>query len=151
MLKIEFSNKTRKYKINNKLFTKMVKEIAHLSGLDDGIVSISFVGETRIRNINKKFRNIDRPTNVISFPFMDTMGKIKIIGDIIICPTVAKKQADKQKNNFADYIAFLIIHGFLHLLGYDHIEERDRIKMEKKEEEIFQKIHINKFVKGVGK
>ena len=151
MLKVEFSNKTRKYKVNEKLLTSLVRKISHFAGEDYGIVSISFVGEKRIRNINKKFRGIDKPTNVISFPFMDSFGKIKIIGDIVICLQIAKKQAKKEGNNFTDYVAFLIIHAFLHLLGYDHIEEKDRVIMEKKEEEIFHKIHITNFLKEAGK
>ena len=149
MLKVEFSNKTRKYKVNERLLKSLVKEIAQLAGEKDGIVSISFVGKQRIRNINRKFRDIDKPTNVISFPFMDSFGRIKIIGDIIICPEIAQKQAKKEGNDFIDYMAFLIIHGFLHLLGYDHIEEADRVVMEKKEEEIFKKIKIKKFLKEV--
>ena len=151
MLKVEFSNKTRKYKVNEKLLKALVRKISHFAGEDYGIVSVSFVGEKQIRNINKKFRGIDKPTNVISFPFMDSFGKIKIIGDIVICPQIAKRQSEREGNNFTDYVAFLIIHAFLHLLGYDHIEEKDRIIMERKEEGIFHKIHITNFLKEAGK
>ena len=147
MLKVEFSNTTRKYKADEKKLKSLVREIARYCKEDDGIVSISFVGKKKIRDINKKFRGINKPTNVISFPFMDFAGDTKIIGDIVICPEVAKEQALKEGNKFIEYVAFLIIHGFLHLLGYDHVEEDERIKMENLEESIFKKIHIPHFLK----
>ncbi len=149
MLKIEFSNHTRKFKVNNRKLFRIIREIAELSGINHGILSLSFVGEKMIRKINKNFRGKDSPTNVISFPFMDVAGEERLLGDIIICPEVAKKQAKKQGNEFNDYVAFLIIHGFLHLLGYDHIKENERLIMEHKEEEIFKKLNIDNFIKEV--
>jgi probable rRNA maturation factor len=149
MVKTEFTNKTRKYMVDGRKLSMLVNKIAQLSGVNEGTVSISFVGKKRIRNINKKFRNIDKATNVISFPFMEHAGNEFLIGDIVICPAVAKEQAKRQGNDFCDYMTFLIIHGFLHLLGYDHIKESDRVIMEKKEEEIFGKIKLPCFLKEV--
>lgn len=152
MIKVDFSNHTRKFKVNKRKLFDIVNRIAEIAGVDNGSLSLSFVGEKRIRQINKDFRKKDSPTNVISFPFMDIVNGERLLGDIVICPLIAKKQALKQGNDFNDYMAFLIIHGFLHLLGYDHIKEKDRIIMEKKEEEIFNKLNINtirNFIKEV--
>lgn len=149
MVKLEFSNNTKKYRVNEEKLKALVNKIARLSGIKKGTLSLSFVGEKKIRDINKEFRGIDKPTNVISFPFMDYAGEEFIIGDIVICLSVAKEQAKKEGNDFHQYIAFLIIHGFLHLLGFDHIREEDRIVMEKKEEEIFRKINNFDFIREV--
>ncbi len=152
MIKVDFSNHTRKFKVKKRKLFDIVNRIAEIAGVDNGSLSLSFVGEKRIRQINRDFRKKDSATNVISFPFMDVVNGKRLLGDIVICPLVAKKQALKQGNNFNDYMAFLIIHGFLHLLGYDHIKEKDRIIMEKKEEEIFNKLDIDtirNFIKEV--
>ena len=146
-MKIEISNYTRKYRINKKELKQLIEQISKLTDCREGTISISFVGKKRIRAINRRFRGKDKATNVISFPFMDNLPKEKIIGDIIICPSVASKEARKYGNNFVDYIAFLLIHGFLHLLGYDHIKEKDRLIMERKEEEIFRSISLQNFIK----
>ena len=149
MVKLEFSNTTKKYQVNEKKLRALVDRIAALAGVKKGTLSLSFVGEKKIREVNKKFRNINRSTNVISFPFMEYAGKEFILGDIIICPLVAEKQAAKEDNDFRQYVAFLIIHGFLHLLGFNHIKEEDRIIMERKEEEIFKKIDDFDFIREV--
>ncbi len=149
MLEIDFSNRTKKFRVNKHKLFSIIKKIGKLSGTDSGILSLSFVEQEEIRKINKKFRGKDTPTNVISFPFMDVAGNKKLLGDIVICPLIAKKQAREQGNDFNDYVAFLIIHGFLHLIGYDHIKEKERIVMEKKEEEIFENLKIDNFIKEV--
>ena len=146
-MKIEISNYTRKYRINKKELKQLIEQVSKLTDCREGTISISFVGKKRIRDINRDFRGKDKATNVISFPFMDSLPKEKIIGDIIICPSVASKEARKYGNNFVDYVAFLLIHGFLHLLGYDHIKEKDRLIMERKEEEIFRSISLQNFIR----
>ncbi|MEA3312934.1 MAG: rRNA maturation RNase YbeY [Caldisericota bacterium] len=143
-------NYTQKYIIDIKKLEKLVKRIGELVNYRDGIVSISFVGKKRIRNINKRFRKSNKTTNVISFSFLDVVADEKIIGDVVICPIVASEEANKYGNNFVDHITFLLIHGFLHLLGYDHIRKEDQLLMEKKEEEIFKSIPRWNFIKEAG-
>ncbi len=149
-MKVEIINHTRKYIINTKQLKKLIKRIGELANCRDGIVSISFVGKKRIKNINKRFRKSNKVTNVISFPFLDVVAGEKIIGDIVICPIVASDEANKYGNNFVDYITFLLIHGFLHLLGYDHIKKEDQLLMETKEEEIFKNTPQQNFIKEAG-
>lgn len=147
---MEMINYSRKYIIDAKKLKQLVKRIGELASCRDGIVSVSFVGKKRIRNINKRFRKSNKATNVISFSFLDVVAGEKIIGDIVICPIVASEEANKYGNNFVDYITFLLIHGFLHLLGYDHIRKEDQLLMEKKEEEIFKSIPRWNFIKEAG-
>ncbi|MCD6107001.1 MAG: rRNA maturation RNase YbeY [Caldisericaceae bacterium] len=149
-MKVEMVNYTRKYIIDKKRLEKLIKRIGELTNCRDGVVSISFVGKKRIRNINKRFRKNNKATNVISFPFLDVVAGKKIIGDIVICPIVASEEINKYGNNFVDYVTFLLIHGFLHLLGYDHIGKEDQLLMEKKEEEIFKNIPRRNFIKEAG-
>lgn len=107
-------------------------------------LSLSFVDIKTIHNINKEYRNIDRPTDVISFALNDEIdGELKIIGgdeknyigDILICVDIAKKQALEYNHSFEREVGFLAVHGFLHLLGYDHeLPEEEKIMFGKQKE-----------------
>lgn len=77
-------------------------------------LSIAFVGPTESRNLNKKFRNKDKPTNILSF----ALGKDS--GELVICPSQIKKDMVNFNMNYKNFFGFLIIHGMLHLKGYDH-------------------------------
>jgi len=98
--------------------------------------------------LNHKYRGIKKATDVLSFNFEDedssfpTVGENKILGDIIISVETAQKQANKLNHNIDREIVVLLIHGLLHLLGYDHIEDNDYKKMHKKENEILNNINI---------
>ncbi|OGN00123.1 MAG: rRNA maturation RNase YbeY [Candidatus Yanofskybacteria bacterium RIFCSPHIGHO2_01_FULL_41_27] len=86
-------------------------------------ISVNLTGETKIKNLNKKYRNKNTATNVLSFPLStDVLKKYGILplGDIFICLPVAKKEADGENISVENKLAWLTVHGFLHLLGYDH-------------------------------
>ena len=87
-------------------------------------LSISFVSIDEIHELNLKYRNIDKPTDVLSFP-----GINNSLGDIIISPEKAKEQAKTIGHSFERELTFLVIHGFLHLLGFDHETKEDEEKM----------------------
>ena len=100
----------------------------------DPIVSVSFVDNKYIHKINKKYRGIDRPTDVISFAFVDAEGNydkilsspgIVVLGDIYISIDKAKEQAEEYGHSLHRELSFLFIHGLLHLLGFDHMKEED--------------------------
>ncbi len=107
-------------------------------------LSLSFVDIKTIHKINKEYRNIDRPTDVISFALNDEIdGELKIIGgdeknyigDILICVDIAKKQALEYNHSFEREVGFLAVHGFLHLLGYNHeLPEEEKIMFGKQKE-----------------
>lgn len=100
----------------------------------DPIISVSFVDNKYIHKINKKYRHIDRPTDVISFAFLDTEGDYDkilstkgpvVLGDIYISIEKAKEQAEEYQHSLHRELCFLFVHGLLHLLGYDHMNKED--------------------------
>jgi len=93
-------------------------------------LSLVFVGEKKIRALNKRYRKIDKPTDILSF----SVGKNS--GEIFICQKIAKTQAKEFERSYANFIPFLLIHGMAHLLGYDHGNKMETL--EKKYRKIFQ-------------
>lgn len=112
-------------------------EILHWAGcalaLDDsgGEVTIRITGEAEMQSLNNRWRNIDKPTNVLSFPLHD--AGCPLLGDIVVCAPVVKREAAQQAKALSVHWAHIIIHGILHLMGYDHSEERETEIMEAKE------------------
>ncbi len=102
--------------------------------------NIIFVDNNKIRDINKKYRNIDDYTDVISFALEDYDKSLfegfRILGDIYISLNKVEEQAKVYNHSYERELSFLIIHGLLHLLGYDHMNEEDQKKMFNKQEEI---------------
>ncbi|MDG5470849.1 rRNA maturation RNase YbeY [Jeotgalibacillus sp. ET6] len=107
-------------------------------GVQNGECSVTFVTNDKIQEINKTYRGKDKPTDVISFAMEDEAeGDLAVIGadiprmlgDIVISVQVAKEQADEYGHSFSRELGFLALHGFLHLLGYDHIKESDEAVM----------------------
>ena len=100
----------------------------------DPIVSVSIVDNRYIHKINKKYRHIDRPTDVISFAFLDSENNYDkvlfspgpvVLGDIYISLEKAKEQAEEYGHSLHRELSFLFVHGLLHLLGYDHMKKED--------------------------
>lgn len=134
-------------------------------------VSITFVDEENIREINKEFRDLDKSTDVLSFPMIEydsdysrisdrkeemydfLIDRIDIknpdtdeiiLGDIVLCIPVIIMQAQEYNHSILREYAFLIAHSMLHLLGYDHIEEDERIIMENKQNQILESLSITR-------
>ena len=113
-------------------------------------VSINLVDEQEIQNLNLKFRNIDKVTDVLSFPMLDFQNGISeangadraCLGDIAICKNVAKKQAEEYGHSYKRELAFLALHGFLHLLGYDHEVEGQESEMFDLQEKILNDCNL---------
>lgn len=97
--------------------------------LENVIFNIIFVDDEYIHELNRQYRNIDRPTDVISFALEDDKSFInldfKVLGDIYISIDTAKRQAEEYSHSLKREISFLSIHGLLHLLGYDHMNPED--------------------------
>ncbi|MDO4813837.1 MAG: rRNA maturation RNase YbeY [Gemella sp.] len=113
--------------------------------------SLSFVDEKEIHDINKEYRGIDRPTDVISFALNDDVeGELEIIGgedmnyigDIIICTNIAEEQAKEYGHSYERELGFLAVHGFLHLLGYDHMTEEEEKVMFGKQNQILEQFGL---------
>ncbi|WP_017472607.1 rRNA maturation RNase YbeY [Amphibacillus jilinensis] len=108
-------------------------------------LSINFVNNESIQELNRNYRQIDRPTDVISFPLQEVgENEIAIIGeelpislgDIVISVEKAEEQAKEYQHSLNREYGFLVIHGFLHLLGYDHLNDEDEVKMFSRQEEL---------------
>jgi probable rRNA maturation factor len=101
---------------------------------DDKELTLRIVDKAEIQKLNKTYRHKDKPTNVLSFPMDSPPGvQIPILGDIILCSTVIKEEAQAQDKSLTAHWAHMVVHGTLHLLGFDHINEQDAMLMEKLE------------------
>lgn len=132
MKKIElyYSDKTQLAPSNlETMFNSLMEYIANHLNLDGEITSsVTIVDNETIQQINRDYRNIDRPTDVISFAYMESDAfdsPIKDLGEIVIALDVAKKQAIEFNHPLRRELAFLFIHGTLHLLGYDHVHSEE--------------------------
>ncbi|MBR3673414.1 MAG: rRNA maturation RNase YbeY [Clostridia bacterium] len=116
-------------------------------------ISITLTTPEEIRKINNEFRNIDKETDVLSFPMfekneLDEMvqaGKNEIpetIGDVIVSIERVQEQAKEYGHGFERELAYMVVHGFYHLMGYDHIVEEDKVVMRAKEENVLNKLNI---------
>lgn len=117
-------------------------------------VSITLTVPEEIHILNKNFRNIDKPTDVLSFPMFqpDEIAKMieenyqeeDILGDMVISIPQVEIQAKEYGHSFERELAYMVIHSFYHLIGYDHMVEEDKIKMRAKEDEILNKLNITR-------
>lgn len=140
MEKIEFYNETEEKVLEEKELKKLIKYALKYMNLKNVSFSVIFVDNNKIHKLNKDYRNIDRPTDVITFRLADyeevMCGKINILGDVYISLDKAKEQAIEYGHSYLRELSFLLIHGFLHLLGYDHMNEEDEKEMFSLQEEI---------------
>lgn len=136
---------------------KVLKKCFEEEGLIDSklIMTITFTTPEEIRKINKKYRKIDRATDVLSFPMFEKAEldeKIKnkdflyedVLGDVIISIDKVKEQAEEYGHSFERELSYMLVHGFYHLMGYDHIEEEDKKIMRPKEEKILNELKITR-------
>ena len=104
-------------------------------------MTIRIVDEEESQTLNREYRGKDYPTNVLSFPFEVPEGiELPLLGDLVICRQVMECEAKEQQISLVSHWAHLAVHGTLHLLGYDHIEEAEAEEMEGLETQIMQKL-----------
>ena len=129
-------------------------EEEHLTNLNI-YLSVTLTTPEKIKVINQKYRGIDKATDVLSFPMFEkeeleqmiAQGKSRVedvLGDIIISIQKVKEQAKEYGHSFERELAYMVVHGFYHLMGYDHIQEKDKIIMRPKEEKILEKLKITR-------
>ena len=146
---------------SEKIFLDRVIETAlRVMGAKDATLDLSFAGRAKIRALNASYRGVDRVTDVLSFP---TVEKVKLplvkeeyptdldpetgkvyLGSIVICRVKAKEQAAEYGHGEERELAYLTVHGVLHLLSFDHIEESDRAKMRAAEEKVLSVLGIGR-------
>jgi probable rRNA maturation factor len=103
---------------------------------ENGEVSVVLTDDETIRALNRDWRKIDKPTNVLSFPAADTTTGEKMFGDIVIAHETLARECDEEDRIFLHHLAHLTVHGFLHLIGYDHQTDSDADAMEALESKI---------------
>ncbi|WP_311062844.1 rRNA maturation RNase YbeY [Halomonas sp. DWK9] len=106
-------------------------------------LTIRFVDEEESQALNSDYRGKDKPTNVLSFPFENPPGiTLPLLGDLIICHAVVAQEANEQQKPLAHHYAHMVVHGTLHLMGYDHIDEQEAEEMEQLERELLATLNI---------
>jgi probable rRNA maturation factor len=105
-------------------------------------LSVNFTDDATIRELNAQWRGIDKPTNVLSFETPGPLAKRLALGDIVIAHETVAREAAEQDKSFDAHLTHLLIHGFLHLIGYDHITPRDAEEMEALERRIAQALGL---------
>ncbi|QOR65572.1 rRNA maturation RNase YbeY [Cytobacillus suaedae] len=146
-LEIDFIDETQEVSEEHiNTLTGLLNSAAITEGVEEGSeLSITFVDNERIQEINRDYRDKDRPTDVISFA-LEEMGEgeieivgadmPRVLGDIIISIPKTKEQAEEYGHSFLRELGFLAVHGFLHLIGYDHEEQEEEEIMFSKQREI---------------
>ncbi|WP_202080678.1 rRNA maturation RNase YbeY [Caldalkalibacillus salinus] len=127
------------------LIEELLQTAAKVEHIEQGEVSITLVNLKEIQELNLSYREKDKPTDVLSFPMEDdddiflAEGEPRMLGDIIISIPRAQEQATEYGHSFERELGFLVVHGFLHLIGYDHESEAEAQEMFSRQEEILEK------------
>lgn len=144
-------------KIYQEIIDKVIKkcfEIEKLLG-SNLYVSITLTNGENIQKLNKEYRNIDKETDVLSFPMFEKeeidekiekqdFQNYDILGDMVISIPRVEGQAIEYGHSFERELAYMVVHSFYHLMGYDHIKEEDKLVMRPKEENVLNKLEINR-------
>ncbi|MBO5005040.1 MAG: rRNA maturation RNase YbeY [Clostridia bacterium] len=141
----------------NKIIHTVIKKCFKEEGLDKLKIYINIIltNPEQIRIINKEYRNIDKETDCLSFPMfekeeIEELIKEKhqitfdVLGDVVVSIARVYEQAEEYNHSFERELAYMIVHGFYHLMGYDHMEEKEKNIMRQKEENILQNLNITR-------
>ncbi len=127
---------------------KLLENVSEDEKLGNGEFNVIIVGNEEIKDLNNKYRGIDKVTDVISFALEDDktlkLDNYRLLGDIYICLERAKEQAISYGHSFKRELSFLAVHGLLHLLGYDHMNKDDEKIMFQKQEEVLSRYGIER-------
>jgi len=133
---VEVVNRQRRLKLDTEAWSSFANKALNAIGNDASSATIAFVSDKKIRELNRQFRGVDKATDVLSFPAGENIN----LGDIAVSVDTAAVQAKENGLSFNDEIAQLILHGLLHLCGYDH--ETDKGEMNRFELKLRQKLGI---------
>lgn len=111
------------------MFEALKQSEAEVTGVAE--LSIVLTDDAEQQELNRDWRGIDKPTNVLSFPQIEPFEPVAgIIGDIVLARETLEREAEELQKSLTDHFTHLVVHGFLHILGYDHIEEGEALEME---------------------
>ena len=135
---VEVNNLTRSF-IDKNLLKKVAEKVLRGENRQRDSLSIVLAGLKRMKDLNRKYRKESKPTDVLSFNFSEEllMGEL---GEIIICPDLVKKNAERYESTFKRELVRVLIHGILHLLGYNHKKPEEAQKMEKRQNHYLSKL-----------
>ncbi len=141
----------------SEIISKVLEKCFEVEGLKDSkfFVSVTLTNPDNIQVLNKQYRNIDSPTDVLSFPMfekedIDSIIQNKqfdnedVLGDMVISIPQVEKQAKEYGHSFERELSYMVVHSFYHLMGYDHIKEEDKILMRPKEEYVLECLNITR-------
>ncbi|MCX7817279.1 MAG: rRNA maturation RNase YbeY [Syntrophales bacterium] len=142
---IFIANYQRKFKLNRRKILKIIDQILNLLQIRNSEISVLFLDDEKIRELNRSFLGRDRPTNVMAFPQKEGESpetQYNLLGDVVISVETASREAHEAEIPLEDELTYLLIHGILHLLGYDHEsgDEKNAKLMKDKEFELFYMI-----------
>ncbi|MDU7150554.1 MAG: rRNA maturation RNase YbeY [Peptoniphilus grossensis] len=126
------------------LIEKSIAAVLKVENLDENVeVSVSFVGDEEIRDLNRDYRGVDKSTDVLSFPMDDEFIIVsRILGDVIINTRRVMEQAKELGHSNERELSYLTVHSILHLLGYDHMEDEDKKEMREREKLAMKELSI---------
>lgn len=156
------SNEQNDVDVDVARWTRLARQALRAEGVDgEAELSLLFVDEGTMAGLNERFMDKSGPTDVLAFP-IDEVGPVGrwpdastsgpdreddledlplILGDVVICPTVAVRQADEHERPPEDEIALLVVHGILHILGHDHAEPEEAARMRAREKDLLRQFH----------
>lgn len=163
-LQLVWNNEQEEFVISDNLISlleRILQQAGTTEGVMDGEVDLTFVDDVQIHELNKEYRGIDRPTDVLSFAMHETTdeelqiiyeldegdeaGNVPdVLGDIIISVPRAKLQSEEYGHSLERELGFLFVHGFLHLLGYDHQDEASEAVMMGKQEAVLAEVGLTR-------
>lgn len=163
-LQLVWSNEQEELEIGDSLiglFETILAKAGEAEGVQDGEVALTFVNNERIHELNRDYRGIDRPTDVLSFAMNEggeeepdivyeieeeeeLSGLPDMLGDIIISVERAREQAEEYGHSLERELGFLFVHGFLHLLGYDHEDKEAEAVMMAKQEDVLAQVGLTR-------
>jgi probable rRNA maturation factor len=141
-LRIVIGNRQRRHPVEAKKIRKQALRILSALGFTDSELSVTFVGDRTIRRLNREYRGIDKPTNVLSF----SMGEgdfagvnPHLLGDVVISADTARREAEEEGISLGERLGFLLLHGILHVTGHDHERSGDAEarRMERAQRKLF--------------
>lgn len=143
MVHVDVSYTVRRRSISDHRVREAVARVLQTERVRDALISVAFVGPAAMEKLNRGFLSHDGPTDVISFGLARSNKASPLIGDIYICPRVAERNAKALRITPKEELTRLVIHGMLHILGYDHPEgaERTTSTMWKRQERILDTLH----------
>jgi len=140
-MEVLINNRQKRIRLDTRKIRSIAREILKFEGQPDHAeLSIVFCDDDFIQKLNDEYLGRNRPTDVLSFPMDEEEfdSEVRLLGDVVISVDTAQQQAQKMRHSLELEVVFLLIHGILHLIGYDHVRKSDQARMKAREETLCQ-------------